>query len=363
MLDNIYDVLKYRLGGAPVGVCGEDGEGIIAALAPYAGGLDLRPLDGGCGAAVFFGERPDILQLAAERPFVVVSAEDCSEKYDCACVAPADFNEEYAERLFRALAGEFPLRTIGADIPGWMRFLPKDNSAISELTEKIAAMAAGVSKLKHIPQLSAVTEDCRYWSAEVQISADLATGDAVLRCSAKDGIFFDMLSEIAGEQIDGEYTLMKYISSASEAKRGYAKVRDALECASVNGYGIVSPDDADMTFERPQTVRQGSSVGIKLRASAPAYHVIRVDVTGEVCPVMGDASQSEGLVKSMMEGFETNPEQAWNTDVFGKSLRSMVKEALGAKVCSVQDDTRAKLKKAVTRMVNEGKGGVICIIL
>ena len=156
---------------------------------------------------------------------------------------------------------------------------------------------------------------------------------------------------------------MKYVRSASEAKKGYAKVRDALECARVNGYGIVSPAEEDLSYEQPSVVKQGSSVGIKLRASAPTYHVIRVDVSGEVCPIMGEASQSESLVKSMMSGFETNPEETWNTDVFGKSLKAMVQEGLGAKVGAIQEDTRAKLRKAMTRMVNEGKGGVICIIL
>ena len=156
---------------------------------------------------------------------------------------------------------------------------------------------------------------------------------------------------------------MRYVRSAAEAQRGYFKVRDALECARVNGYGIVSPAGEDLSYEQPRVVRQGSSVGIKLRASAPTYHVIRVDVSGEVCPIMGEASQSESLVKSMMAGFESDPESTWNTDVFGRSLRTMVQEGLGAKVGALGEDTRGKLRKAVTRMVNEGKGGVICIIL
>ena len=171
------------------------------------------------------------------------------------------------------------------------------------------------------------------------------------------------LSELAGDKIEGEFSLMRYVRSAAEAKKCYSKVRDALDCARVNGYGIVSPSAEDLSYEQPQVVRQGGSVGIKLKASAPAYHIIRVDVSGEVSPIMGEASQSENIVKNMMNQFATDAEEAWNTDVFGKSLRAMVQEGLSSKVSSLQEETRVKLRKAVTRMANEGKGGIICIIL
>lgn len=362
MLENIYDNLSSRLCGAPVGVCGDNAEEIISALSAHCG-IKLKELSEECGAVICSGDREDTVQLAAGRPCVVISREDCSEKYGCACVPPEEWNENTVSNLFAALLGEFSLVLISVDIPDWMRFLPKGNSAIAELLGNISRVVAGVSKQKQASQLSAVTENCTYWTEEVALTADFGTGRAHLACTARDGIFFGMLSEIAGEKIDGECTLMKYVAAASEAKRGYEKVRDALERARVNGYGIVSPSDADVTYERPERIRQGGSVGIKLRASAPAYHVIRVDVSGEVTPIMGDAAQSENLVKSMLEGFERDPEQTWNTDVFGKSLRAMVRDGLEAKVAAIQEDTRSKLRRAVTRMVNEGKGGVICIIL
>ena len=146
-------------------------------------------------------------------------------------------------------------------------------------------------------------------------------------------------------------------------KKGYDKVKDALECARVTGYGIVRPDDEDLTLEQPKMIRQGGNVGIKLRATAPNYHVVKVDVCGEVSPIMGNASQSEEMVNGIMKGFEVDPQTTWNTSLFGKSLRSMVKEGLEGKVGSMQEDTRNKMRRAITRIVNEGKGGVICILL
>ena len=179
----------------------------------------------------------------------------------------------------------------------------------------------------------------------------------------REGVFFRMLSETAGEEIKDECALMEYVASASRAKRGYDKVKDALECARVTGYGIVKPDDDDLSLDKPKVVRQGANVGIKLRATAPSYHVVKVDVSGEVSPIMGLASQSEDMVNGIMNGFETDPQATWNTNLFGKSLRSMVKEGLDGKVNCIQEDTRNKMRRAITRIVNEGKGGVICILL
>ncbi|MDE7300925.1 MAG: stage IV sporulation protein A, partial [Clostridia bacterium] len=203
----------------------------------------------------------------------------------------------------------------------------------------------------------------KFWKEEVTVNLSLATGKATVEVALQDGVMFEMLSEIAGEEICDEGTLMQYVAAASTAKRSYDKVKDALECAKMTGYGIVCPDDEDLDLEAPKLVRQGGNMGIKLRATAPSYHVVKVDVSGEVSPIMGLASQNEEIVNGIMNGFETDPQGTWNTALFGKSLRSMVKEGLDGKVTAMQDETRGKMRKAITRIVNEGKGGVICILL
>ncbi len=205
--------------------------------------------------------------------------------------------------------------------------------------------------------------DSEYWDGATEVNLDLSTGRAEVRAKAKEGIFFKMLSEIAGEEISGECTLMRYVNCAAEAKRSYDKIKDAFECARATGYGIVQPDDGDMSLEAPRVVRKGTSVGIRLKATAPSYHIVKIDVASEVSPIMGNAAQSEGMVKGMMDGFETNPDGMWETDVFGKSLRGMVKDGLNGKACGMQEDTKGKMRRAMTRIVNEGKGGVICILL
>ncbi|MBO5327842.1 MAG: hypothetical protein J6B04_01560 [Clostridia bacterium] len=292
-------------------------------------------------------------------------AENVQKKYGCSviCTNCAALKKEDVNELFERSVFEFPVCGFNVDIPEWMAVLSKENSAIEELLERVKKCAYNVSKIKDCSAFDSMLLNCKYWQENVSVNLDVSTGVATLKVFAKEGIFYEMLSEIAGEEIADESQLTSYIKTASEAKVCYAKIKDALECAKVNGYGIVEPEDGDMSLQTPTVIRQGSTVGIKLKATAPSYHIVKVDVCGEVSPIMGNAAQSEEMVKNVMEGFEKNPEETWQTNLFGKSLKSMVKDGLSGKVVSMQEDTKIKMRKAITRMVNEGKGGVICILL
>ena len=265
--------------------------------------------------------------------------------------------------ILKAVLFEFPVLSFNVNIPEWMRYLAPDSSAVCELINKVRAVSSKVCRMKDCSAFDDMLSSCDYWNGGASVSLNLSNGTADITAYAKDGIFFDMLSEIAGDSIYDECGLMRYVRGAAEAKKNYDKIKDAFECARVNGYGIVQPDDEDLSLEKPAVVRQGGNVGIKLRATAPSYHVIKIDVTGEVSPIMGSAGQSESIVQGMMSGFETNPESTWDTNVFGKSLRGMVKDGLSGKVTCMHDETKAKMRRAITRIINESKGGVICILL
>lgn len=336
-----------------------------------------------------FGEIPRMGYVAAEertvkslaalgKPFVVVlnsahpEAEETvnlskslSEKYGAAVVAAdcENIGREGLLEILKAVLFEFPVLSFDVEIPEWMSFLPRDCTAVRQLLERVKAVAPEVCKMRDCAAFDKMFEDCPMWQPAVNVKLDLAEGRACVAASPKDGIFFEMLSEISGDDISDECSLMRYVSGAAEAKRNYSKIKDAMECARVNGYGIVQPDDAEMSFERPQVVRKNGNVGIKLKATAPSYHIVKVDVAGEVSPIMGSAGSSEAIVTGMMQGFETNPEVTWETNVFGKSLKGMVKDGLSGKANCMHDDTKAKMRRAITRIVNEGRGGVICILL
>lgn len=265
--------------------------------------------------------------------------------------------------VLREVLFEFPVNCFDVKIPEWVRVLPADGSAVSELIARVRQTAEHINCMKDCAAFDTMLSDCKYWKGEVTVNLSLATGKAEVEAYIRDGVFFEMLSEMSGEEIADECSLMSFVVSSSQAKRNYDKVKDAFECAKVTGYGIVQPDDADMSLDQPKVVRQGGNVGIKLRATAPSYHIVKVDVCGEVNPIMGAAAQSEDMVNGIMTGFETDPQGMWDTNLFGKSLRGMVRDGLSGKVTCMQEDTRNKMRRTITRIVNEGKGGVICILL
>lgn len=290
---------------------------------------------------------------------------ELEEKYACTVLALNCENagaEQLLDILKQALF-EFPVLSFDVDIPDWVRAMPPDSSAVAELIGAIRKTAGGVATMRDCKAFDDMLKDCKYWKGEVSVSLSLSTGKAKIGAVVRDGIFFEMLSEIAGETIGDECALMNYVSELSQSKRSYDKIKDAMECARLTGYGIVQPADEDMSLEKPRVVKQGGNVGIKLRATAPSYHIVKVDVCGEVSPIMGSASTSEEMVNGIMDGFERDPDGMWDTDLFGKSLRGMVKEGLSGKVTNMQDDTRNKMRRAMTRIVNESRGGVICILL
>lgn len=312
------------------------------------------------------------------KPFVIVL--NCADpKSGSAQQLKAELEQKYASpvvavncekasldelsALLRAVLFEFPVTGVDVKIPDWLRVMPADSSAISELLERLRRTCENIEVMRECSVFDEAFAGSKFWKSEVSVNLSLATGKATLEVGLQDGVLFDMLSEISGEEISGEGALMQYVTAASEAKRSYDKIKDAFERAKLTGYGIVCPDDGDLTLEKPRVVKHGANMGIKLKASAPSYHVVKVDVSGEVSPIMGLASQNEEMVKGIMSGFETDPDGTWNTALFGKSLRCMVKEGLDGKVTSMQEETRGKMRRTITRIVNEGKGGVICILL
>ena len=315
---------------------------------------------------------------AINKPYVIVlnSAEpdkpaakklraELEEKYrrTVLCLNCEKINADGLMNVLKAVLFEFPVISFDVDIPEWLQVMPRESSAIAEILDRVHGVAQNIVKMRDCDIFDGMLADCKYWDPTARVTLDLSSGRAEVKANVKEGIFYEMLSEIAGCELDGEYGLMRYVRATSEAKRSYDKIKDAFECARVNGYGIVQPDDSDLSLAEPQIVRKNGSVGIKLRATAPSYHIVKIDVTGEVSPIMGAASQSESIVQGMMSGFETHPDDMWDTNVFGKSLRGMVKEGLTGKSGGMHDETKNKMRRAITRIVNEGKGGVICILL
>ena len=188
-------------------------------------------------------------------------------------------------------------------------------------------------------------------------------GKAALAVETPAELTYQVMSELAGEEITSEAALFRLLGRLSETARSYAKLADALQAVEEKGYGIVMPDRDALRLEEPKIVRQSGGYGVKLRASARSIHMIKAEIETELCPTVGTEAETEELVKSLLSDFEQNPTAIWSSQLFGKSLYELIGEGVQAKLAHMPEDSRVKLSETMERIINEGAGGLICILL
>lgn len=194
-------------------------------------------------------------------------------------------------------------------------------------------------------------------------SIDLGCGNVSCNIEIDDNMFYKIIGENTGFEISGKETLLSLMTELSKVKKEYDKIESALTQVREVGYGIVPPTLDELSLEEPEIVRQGSRYGVRLKASAPSIHLIRADIETEVSPIVGTEKQSEELVHYLLNEFDENPKSIWETNIFGKSLHELVNEGLRGKLHKMPEDARFKLQETLQKIINEGSGGLICIIL
>ncbi len=265
--------------------------------------------------------------------------------------------------IVKSVLGQFPIESVGAKLPSWLRALPRDNDIVADVIARVAAYADKAHVMADYAVFSTMFDDSEDIDKLDGIEADYGKGRIVLDVKPKSGLFYKVLSEQCGVDISDEFKLVGALKEMSEAKRRYDKIASAIEDADNYGYGVTAPELDDMDFERPEVVKKGSRFGIRMRASAPSYHIMKVDVETEVNPILGTEAQDEDMVRDWLDTFGDDTEGIWQTNMLGKSLNVLAKDGLTGKLTSMPEDARAKLRKTVSRIVNEGRGGVLCILL
>lgn len=320
-----------------------------------------------------------IKELAAiGKPFVVVlntktpgSADTIklrdalSERYGVPVIAldVMNMSMEDITALMEKILLEFPLRLIEANMPRWMQVLDRDDQVIADILERMDRLCSGITRMSDYVKFENMFDGSDSILPDAELSLDMGRGSLVIRIVPKEGLFFKVLTATCGRDIEDDYSLLKYVKYMKEAEYEYSKIKDAMAQVRDTGYGVVMPTTEDMVLEEPELVKQGNRFGVSLKASAPSLHIMRVDVQTEINPVVGTEQQGEDLVKYLMSGFEDNKQGIWETNMFGKSLNLLVKEGLSNKLHSMPQEAQTKLRKTLGRIVNEGRGGVICILL
>ena len=312
--------------------------------------------------------KPFVIVLNSDDPFsdyTKALAKKLEEKYgvsvlptDCARLDIEDIDDIFSKILY-----EFPVETININFPRWVEGLPDDHWLKVELYDEIEKAFDNIRILKQVDRGINQLQSTKVITKTTLSEVRLGEGSVNVSIELNDELFYKVLTEISGVDIDNEGTLFSTMTEFSRTKKQYDKIACALEEVKATGYGIVTPSIDELILEEPEMVKQGTRFGVKLKAKAPSIHMIRADIETEVSPIVGSEKQSEDLVNYLLSEFESDPKKIWESNIFGKNLHELVNEGLQNKLARMPEDAQAKLQETLERIVNEGSGGLICIIL
>ena len=312
--------------------------------------------------------KPFIIILNSTSPtsdYTMDLAKRMEEKYG-STVIPTDCSNldiDGINNIFSKILYEFPIDTINLNFPRWVDTLPNSHWLKKELYSEIKDAFKDVRSLKQIDNGISKIQNTDVINRTYVDEILLGSGKVNIEIELLDNLFYKTLTEISGVDINNEGDLFSIVTNLANTKKEYDKIAYALEEVKAKGYGIVTPSMDELILDEPEMVKQGSRFGVKLKAKAPSIHMIRADIETEVSPIVGSEKQSEELVNYLLSEFESDPQKIWESNIFGKSLHELVNEGLQNKLCRMPEDAQEKLQETLERIVNEGSGGLICIIL
>jgi len=312
--------------------------------------------------------KPFIILLNSEHPENSDTknlAANLCKKYDstvlpinCAKLDISDITNIFSKILY-----EFPVSQVNFSFPKWINGLDISHPLKQELFESVKGAFNNISLLKEASNCSNMINSTNLITKTNIDNIELGTGQINVSITLKEDLFYQVLTQMTGVTITNEADLFAIITTLASTKKKYDKIAEALDEVNRKGYGIVTPSIDELVLAEPEMVKQGSRFGVKLKATAPSLHIIKANIETEVSPIVGSEKQSEELVNYLLSGFESDPQKIWNSNIFGKSLHELVNEGLQAKLAKMPEEAQVKLQETLERIVNEGSGGLICIIL
>ncbi|MGN1014434.1 MAG: stage IV sporulation protein A [Butyricicoccus sp.] len=288
-----------------------------------------------------------------------------SERFDvtarainCLTMSPSDMASVLQSVLY-----EFPVREVGIILPSWINTLPAGHRVKEAIYGGIRTQAAKIGKMRDMEHCCAALAQTEYVTDSGIRDMDLGSGAVRIEMTVPQSIFYQIAGEQSGLDIQDEADLIPLLTRLARVQKEYERFDGALAQVRQTGYGIVMPTVEELSLEAPEIVKQNGKYGVRLKASAPSIHMIRADIQTEISPIVGSEKQSEDLVHYLLAEFDGEPDRIWQTNIFGKSLNELVSEGLTSKLTHMPEDARGKLQETLQRIINEGSGGLICIIL
>lgn len=311
--------------------------------------------------------RPYVMLLNCVAPETSESQElarRLSDKYGVPVLAVncIDITEQGIKNIIASLLYQFPVREVELDIPGWITSLEKDHWLFSSVLNSVQN-ACYIGKMCQVKPMLETLGSSEFVKGVNILQIDLGSGRSRAELVFDQSLFFRILSERTELDIKDESELLTQLVEMTEIKKKFKKLQQAYADVQETGYGIVMPDVEELSLEEPQILKQNGKYGVKLKATAPSIHMMKTQIHTEITPIVGSEQQSEELVMYLLKEFEENPSQIWESNIFGKSLHSLVNEGMHNKLYRMPADAREKVRETIERIINDGCSGLLCIIL
>lgn len=310
--------------------------------------------------------KPYLILLNTVKPYgeeAVKLSQEISKKYQADCI-PVNCDQLRKDDIIKILEHilyEFPVRQVEFYIPKWVELLPLSNPLKKQLVEKVKEMTGQIQYIRDVTR-TAVQLESEYVKESTLTNLDLASGVVKVRIDMKEQYYYEMMSELTGVSIEGEYDLMHTLKDLAQMKEEYVKVQNALESVRGCGYGVVIPEKEEITMEEPMVIRQGNKFGVKIKSTSPSIHMIKANIETEIAPIVGSEEQAKDLIAFIKESAKQE-EGIWNTNIFGKSVEQLVEDGIKTKIAQITEESQVKLQDSMQKIVNDSKGGMICIII
>ena len=290
---------------------------------------------------------------------------ELEEKYEVPIVPVnvVDMEEEDIENVMETVLYDFPLTEIRINLPQWVEGLEMNHWIKNNIIFTLKQSIAEIGKIRDVNKIVEGFSDLDFLQDTEVDNVELGEGVITIDLSTKQELFYNILEEKSGFKIDGDYQLLNLVTRLSKVKNEYDKIESALYDAKTKGYGVVAPSLDELSLEEPEIIKQGKQYGVKLRANAPSLHIIKADISTEVSPIVGNQNQGEEMVKYLLDEFEQNPSEIWESNMFGKSLNDLVKEQLQSKLYTMPEEIRVKIQKTLQKIINVGSMNIITILL
>ena len=310
--------------------------------------------------------KPFVVVVNSEKPYSPEArkiAEEIEKTWQVHAIPVncEQLKEEDIQRILEAVLATFPVSEIAFYIPKWVEMLPLDHKIRQDMTTHIRNLMDQVGEMGDASTGISKPDSPYITDLRVEKIA-MDSGRIQIRIDVDEAFYYEMLSEMTGSQIDGEYSLIAELKELSKFKNEYESVRDAFTSVKMKGYGVVSPTRDEITLDEPVVIRQGNKYGVKIHSSAPSIHLIRANIETEIAPIVGDEKQAEDLI-TYIHQMASEEDGIWNTNIFGKSVEDLVMDGMRNKMAVINDESQTKLQDTMQKIVNDSNGGLVCIII